>query len=113
MSVFATWGRRAVLAAAALTLVMAARPAAAVEHSVVQWKKTGQCEIVTTLPLWGDHWVVLGGYNSKAEAERALAKYRKTRACPAAKSAKRIEQPLQQRKKPVTKPADRPMNMLW
>jgi hypothetical protein len=102
-----------ILVAVLLPLVVAARPAAAVEHTVVQWKKTGQCEIVTTLPLWGDHWMVLGGYNSKMEAERALAKFRKTRACPAAKSAKRTEQPPEKRKAPAATKAARPMDMLW
>lgn len=97
----------------AAVVALGAAPAAAVDHSVVRWKKTGQCEIVTRLPLWGDHWVVLGGYPSKMQAEQALAKLRRTKACPAAKAAKRAEKPPEQRKPSVTKPADRPMNMLW
>lgn len=88
-------------------------PAAAVEHTVVRWKKTGQCEIVTSLPLWGDHWVVLGGYNSKAQAEQALSKLRRTKACPASKSAKRADKPPEQRKPAVTHQQNRPMDMLW
>lgn len=94
-------------------LVLFASPAAAVEHTVLRWKKTGQCEIVTTLPLWGDHWVVLGGYNSKAQAEQALSKLRRTKTCPASKSAKRAEKLPEQHKTAPTKPAGRPMNMLW
>lgn len=94
-------------------LVSGSRPAAAVEHSVLRWKKTGQCEIVTTLPLWGDHWVVLGDYHSKMQAEQALSKFRRTRACPASKSAKRMEKPTEQRKPAATHPAKRPMDMLW
>lgn len=88
-------------------------PAAAVDHSLVRWKKTGQCEIVTRLPLWGDHWVMLGTYPSKLQAEQTLAKLRRTKACPAAKAAKRAETPPETRKKPVTRQPDRPLNMLW
>lgn len=97
----------------ALLAALWSSPAVAVEHSVVRWKKTGQCEIVTTLPLWGDHWVVLGGYNSKAQAEQALSKLRRTKACPASKSAKRMEKPPEQRKQPPTHRENRPMDMLW
>jgi hypothetical protein len=75
----------------ALALSGAAMPALAIEHNVVRWKKTGQCEIVTTLPRWGDHWTVLGEYDSRAEAERALAKSRQTRACPVSKTARRAD----------------------
>lgn len=82
-------------------------PAAAVDYSLVRWKKTGQCEITTRLPLWGDHWVVLGGYSSKVEAERALIKFRRTRACPADKSAKRVDAPPDRRKPAVTQRTDR------
>ena len=77
--------------AVALALSTAALPALAVEHNVVRWKKTGQCEIVTSLPMWGDHWTVLGEFDSRAEAERALAKSRQTRACPLSKTAKRAD----------------------
>ncbi|MGE5476053.1 MAG: hypothetical protein ACM3Q1_05325 [Bacteroidales bacterium] len=88
-------------------------PALAVEHTVVRWKKTGQCEIVTRLPMWGDHWVVLGGYDSKAQAELALSKLRRTKACPASKAAKRADKPPEQRKPPITAKPNRPMDMLW
>ena len=86
----------------AMLAVWAARPALAVDYSLVRWKKTGQCEIVTRLPLWGDHWVRLGDYGSKAEAERALTKLRRAKACPADKSAKRAEVPPDRAKPPVT-----------
>lgn len=98
---------------AALMALLWCQPAAAVEHTVVRWKKTGQCEIVTSLPLWGDHWVVLGGYNSKSQAEQALSKLRRTKACPASKSAKRAEKLPEQRKAPPTQRTNRPMDMLW
>lgn len=73
-------------------------PALAVDYTVLRWNKTGQCEIVTHLPLWGDHFVALGTYTSQYEAEMALAKNRKMRACPASKSAKRMEAPPEHRK---------------
>lgn len=69
-------------------LVALAPPALAVEHTLVRWKKTGQCEVVTHLPLWGDHWVVLGAYDSRVQAERALSISRKKRVCPEDKSAR-------------------------
>lgn len=110
----AAFGKGAYVAWGMLVLgVLAAGPAAAVEHSVLRWKKTGQCEIVTTLPLWGDHWVVLGDYASKYQAEQALSKFRRTRACPAGKSAKRMDKPPEQRKPAVTHRTERPMDMLW
>lgn len=93
--------------AAVMLLVLPAAPAAAVDHTVLRWKKTGQCEITTRPPLWGDHWVVLGGYGSKAEAEQALTKFRRTRACPAGKSEKRAEAPPDRRKPPVASRSDR------
>lgn len=82
-------------------------PAAAIEHVLVRWKKTGRCEIVTSLPLWGDHWIELGVYDSRAEAERALLLGRKTRACPASRSAQRHEAPPPTAKTP---PTYRPMD---
>lgn len=88
--------------AAALVLAVWAGPALALDYTVVRWKKTGQCEILTSLPLWGDHWVVLGGFGSKAEAERSLSQFRRTRACPADKAAKRAEKLPEQRKAPIT-----------
>jgi hypothetical protein len=81
---------RAVMALA-LVISAAALPALAVEHTLVRWRKTGQCEIVTSVPLWGDHWIVLGEYDSHSDAERALAENRRSRACPMSKSAKRAE----------------------
>lgn len=101
------------LAVTAGAVLLSAVPAAAVDHKVVRWKKTGQCEVVTTLPLWGDHWVVLGDYPSRLQAEQALSKLRRTKSCPASKAAKRAEKPPEQRKPSVVKPADRPMDMLW
>jgi hypothetical protein len=79
--------------------VVLASPASAVEYTLVKWKKTGQCEVVTTLPLWGDHWVVLGGYPSKMQAETALTKLRRTKACPASKAVKPAEVKEEQPKK--------------
>lgn len=96
---------------AVLLLALWAAPAAAVEHTLVRWKKTGQCEIVTRLPLWGDHWVVLGGYGSKFEAEQALSKLRRTRACPADKSVKRVEKLPDRRKPPVVHRVERTQNV--
>lgn len=104
---YAAWGMALAL------VVLGAGPAAAVEHTVLRWKKTGQCEIVTTVPLWGDHWVVLGDYASRNQAEQALSKFRRTRACPAGKSAKRMEKPPEQRKPAVTHRTERPIDMLW
>lgn len=101
------------MALAVAAALLWSSPAAAVDHSVVRWKKTGQCEIVTSLPLWGDHWVVLGDYTSRAQAEQALSKLRRTKACPAGKSAKRMETPPEQRKPPVTHRTERPVDMLW
>lgn len=73
------------------------------DYTLVKWKKTGQCEVVTTLPLWGDHWVVLGGYPTKAQAETELSKLRRTRACPASKAVKPAEVKIEPpKKKPVT-----------
>lgn len=92
----------------ALVLLLAATaPAAAVEHVLVRWKKTGRCEIVTALPLWGDHWVQLGTYESKAEAERALALGRKTKTCPPGRSASRMDQAEERKAPPTYRPADR------
>lgn len=82
-----------------LSLAVAA-PAWAVEHNLVRWKKNGQCEIITQLPLWGDHWVTLGTYTSRSEAERALSLNRKKRACPISKSAKTGPNPLDRDKGP-------------
>ena len=96
-----------------LTAALWPLPAAAIDHSVVRWKKTGQCEIVTSLPLWGDHWVVLGDYASRSQAEQALSKLRRTKACPAGKSAKRAENPPEQRKPAITHRPERPVDMLW
>lgn len=81
-------------------------PAQAVEHVLVRWKKTGRCEIVTILPLWGDHWVQLGVYDSKAEAERALALGRKARTCPPGRSARRLDIVPQAKTPPTYRPAD-------
>jgi|AGTN01.1.fsa_nt_gi hypothetical protein len=90
------------VAFAGLTLLaaIAATPAQAVEHTLVRWKKTGLCEIVTHLPLWGSHWVVLGTYDSKVQAERALSVSRKARACPEDKSARTGPNPLDKDKGP-------------
>lgn len=99
--------------AVAVLAGLSSTPAAAVEHTVVRWKKTGQCEVVTSLPLWGDHWVVLGGYPSKMQAEQALSKLRRTKACPASKAVKPAVKPPEQRKPPVAEKAGRPLNMLW
>lgn len=95
------------LAGLILTFALAA-PAWAVEHTLVRWKKTGQCEITTHLPLWGDHWVVLGAYDSRAEAERALALNRKKRACPSGKSVKSAPNPLDRDKGPFVFRGARP-----
>ncbi len=62
--------------------------ARAVEHTIVQWKKTRQCEIVLREPPWGNHWTVLSTHTSRTEAERQLAKDRKLRLCPASKSGR-------------------------
>lgn len=70
-------------------LAVASTPAQAVDHLLLRWKKTGQCEIVTRLPLWGNHWIQLGAFDSRAEAERALTRERKTKACPERRSQRR------------------------
>lgn len=89
-------------------MLASAAPALAVEHVLVRWKKTGRCEIVTTLPLWGDHWVQLGVYTSKSEAERALALGRKSKTCPPGRSARRLDTPADGRKQaPTYRPIDR------
>jgi hypothetical protein len=87
---------------AVLIMVLLAAPALAVEHTLLRWKKTGQCEIVTRLPLWGDHFVALGQYDSAAEAQRGLAVSRRTKACPAAKWAKRGDHPLDEPRPAIT-----------
>lgn len=88
-------------------IACASGPAAAVDYTLLRWKKTGQCEIVSHVPPWGDHWIVLGQYQSGAEAEHALAKSRITRACPVAKWAKRSDHPLEERKPAITYRAPR------
>lgn len=82
-----------VLSLSAVLLMAGAPAATAVEHVLVQWKKTGRCEIVTTLPRWGNHWLELGTYGSRREAERALSLLRKAKSCPAGRSARRMEEP--------------------
>lgn len=90
-----------------IVVFLVAGQAGAVEQTLLRWKKTGQCEIVPQVPQWGDHWTVLGEYDSQAEALRALAKSRQTRACPAAKWAKRSDHPLDERKPSITYRAPR------
>lgn len=82
-----------VLPLVAVVLAVAVPRAHAVEHVLVRWKKSGRCEIVTTLPRWGDHWLELGTYRSRGEAERALAEHRKSRSCPSSRSARRMDAP--------------------
>ncbi|MBC7905411.1 MAG: hypothetical protein H7Y60_01525 [Rhodospirillaceae bacterium] len=87
----------------AMTMVLvAAWPAWAVEHTLLRWKKTGQCEIVTQIPLWGDHWTTLGEFPSRSQAERALAVSRKTHACPQSKSASRADKMPEERRPSIT-----------
>lgn len=74
-----------------IMVLLAASPVLAIEHTLLRWKKTGQCEIVTQVPLWGSHWTALGAFDSRFQAERALAVSRKTHACPQSKSANRAE----------------------
>lgn len=85
---------RPLLILSSLVLLLAgAAPAGAVEHVLVRWKKTGRCEIVTAVPRWGDHWLQLGTYSSRGEAERALAVHRKAKSCPPDRSARSMETP--------------------
>lgn len=70
--------------AIAAVLALVALPAAAQDHHLVQWKKTQQCEIVTQLPLFGSHFVEVGLFSSRFEAEQALRMSRKRGECPAA-----------------------------
>lgn len=74
-----------------LMVLVTASPAWAIEHTLLRWKKTGQCEIVTQVPMWGDHWTTLGEFDSRFQAERAMAVSRRTHACPESKSANRAE----------------------
>ena len=91
----------------AACLVTAIPAAEAVEHVVLRWKKTGKCEIVTAVPLWGDHWVKLGTYGSRGEAERALALGRKAKACPSGRSARRMDKvPETAKEAPTYRPSD-------
>lgn len=85
-----------------VVVLVAVSPAWAVDHTLLRWKKTGQCEIVTDVPLWGDHWTTLGEFDSHAQAERALAKSRQTRACPQSKSANRAEKMPEERRPSIT-----------
>jgi hypothetical protein len=93
---------------AAACFLIAGPAAEAVEHVLVRWKKTGRCEIVTVLPLWGDHWIRLGAYGSRGEAERALALGRRAKACPTGRSARRMDKvPETARTAPTYRPIDR------
>lgn len=71
---------------AAAAHLMAASPAALLEYHLVQWKKTQQCEIVTHLPLFGDHWTEMGVYDTRVKAEHALAYNLRYRLCPPPKT---------------------------
>lgn len=94
---------RPLLALLTVAWFVTAPPAAdAVEHMVLRWKKTGRCEIVTVLPMWGDHWVRLGTYGSRGEAERALALGRKAKACPPGRSGRRMDKVPETDKTPPT-----------
>ncbi|MEW5729471.1 MAG: hypothetical protein AB1918_16705 [Pseudomonadota bacterium] len=62
--------------------VLAAAEAGAVEYHLLQWKKDRQCEVVARPPFFGSHYVELGLYPSKWEAERALDDHRRRRECP-------------------------------
>ena len=66
-----------------LVFMLASGAAWSQELHLVQWKKTKQCEVIATLPLFGDQWEELGVYESRYLAERALRMARNTRRCPA------------------------------
>ena len=79
------------LLTACVLLTVTATQALAVEYTILRYKKNGFCEIVLDVPRWGDHFEALGAYNSRFEAERALATFRKKEGCPATKSSRRLE----------------------
>lgn len=91
---------------ALVLLVGWAGQAAAQDHHLVQWKKSQQCAVLTQLPLFGGHWVELGIFPSRFEAERALQQSRRRGECPAATEV--AAKPPPQRLPPV-KPRHRPM----
>lgn len=74
--------KRAALILATILLASSAGRAWAVEHHVVQWKKTSQCEIVTRLPFFGNHWVTRATFFNRFAAERELDRLRRQRECP-------------------------------
>jgi hypothetical protein len=62
--------------------ILASASAWAQDLHLVYWKKTHQCEVVSTLPLFGNHWEELGVYDSRFQADRALRAARRTHQCP-------------------------------
>jgi len=81
---------RTALAAAALACLATA--ASAQDFHLVRWKKSGRCDVITTLPLFGDHWVELGLYPTRRQAEAALRTSRRVRECRPAPRVKDDEQ---------------------
>jgi len=70
--------------AVAITAVTALlpSPAAALEHHLVRWQRTGRCEIVTTLPVFSGRFTEIGVYDNRQEAQRALKLNQKAKTCP-------------------------------
>ncbi|MDA8232583.1 MAG: hypothetical protein M0006_14710 [Magnetospirillum sp.] len=74
--------RRLIAAAVAVVPLVAAKPASALEYHLVRWKKTGKCEVITTLPIFGNHWDEIAVYDTKRDADWALREKQRTRVCP-------------------------------
>jgi hypothetical protein len=71
-------------AVAAVLCCAATAAAAAQDFHLVRWKKSGLCDVVTALPLFGGHWTELGVYPTRRQADTALGASRRTRQCPPA-----------------------------
>lgn len=72
----------ACVAAICLVAAIGGEPPRGRDLHLVKWKKTGTCEIVSTLPLFGDHWTEIGIYPTPFQARRALEQARRLRICP-------------------------------
>ena len=69
-------------AVAAILFALRPSPAAALEHHLVRWQRTGRCEIVTTLPVFAGRFTEIGVYDNRQEAQRALKLNQKAKLCP-------------------------------
>ncbi|CAA7619400.1 hypothetical protein [Magnetospirillum sp. UT-4] len=74
----------------AVLFSLAALPAAAApEHLLVRWPASGACEVRVSVPHWSGQWQRLGGYPSRAEAEKALAASMRSGVCRAVRQGRK------------------------